>query len=141
VLRLLAFRCPDALQPTAMRARCKGAQAGPSRPAQRLVGPAPCRRVRYRGSQLPLLCSLHSFVSDAFANAKAFFGKCRMSLIDGMKVVLRAWDPTLDRRRSWAVEAGIDLFGEWTARVSFGRIGSRGRTIWRVFESEKLARE
>ncbi len=64
-----------------------------------------------------------------------------MSTIDGIKVVLRACDPTLDRRRSWAVEAGIDLFGEWTARVSYGRIGSRGRTIARVFESEKLARE
>ncbi|VFU17466.1 WGR domain-containing protein [Methylocella tundrae] len=64
-----------------------------------------------------------------------------MSTIDGLKVVLRACDPTLDRRRSWAVEAGIDLFGEWTARVSYGRIGSRGRTISRVFESEKLGRE
>ena len=56
-----------------------------------------------------------------------------MTMIDGMKVVLRACDPTLDRRRSWAIEAGIDLFGEWTAPVSFGRIGSRGRTIWRVY--------
>jgi predicted DNA-binding WGR domain protein len=64
-----------------------------------------------------------------------------MSTIDGMKVVLRACDPSLDRRRSWVVEAGIDLFGEWMARVSFGRIGARGQTIWRVFESEKLARE
>jgi predicted DNA-binding WGR domain protein len=64
-----------------------------------------------------------------------------MSTIEGIKGVLRACDPTLDQRRSWTVEAGIDLFGEWTARVSYGRIGSRGRTIWRVFESEKLARE
>ena len=64
-----------------------------------------------------------------------------MSTIDEMKIVLSACDPTRDGRRSWIVEAGIDLFGEWTARVSYGRIGARGRTIWRVFESEKLARE
>jgi predicted DNA-binding WGR domain protein len=80
-------------------------------------------------------------VIHSLANAKAFFGNWRMSTIDGMKVVLRACDPSLDRRRSWVVEAGIDLFGEWMARVSFGRIGARGQTIWRVFESEKLARE
>jgi putative SOS response-associated peptidase YedK len=32
-------------------------------------------------------------------------------------VVLRAWDPSLNRYRSWSIEAGQDLFGNWTARV------------------------
>lgn len=40
-----------------------------------------------------------------------------MPAMDAIKVVLRACDPALNRHRSWVVEAGLDLFGNWTARV------------------------
>ena len=60
-----------------------------------------------------------------------------MPAVDSIKVVLRACDPSLNRFRSWSVEAGLDLFGNWTARVAFGRIGSRGRVISREFASEE----
>ena len=60
-----------------------------------------------------------------------------MPAVDLIKVVLRACDPSLNRFRSWSVEAGIDLFGNWTARVAFGRIGSRGRVMSREFASEE----
>jgi len=59
-----------------------------------------------------------------------------MPAIDAIKVVLRACDPALDRYRSWSVEAGQDLFRNWMVRVSFGRIGCKGRTIAREFASE-----
>jgi predicted DNA-binding WGR domain protein len=55
-------------------------------------------------------------------------------------VVLRACDPSLDRYRSWSIEAGKDLFGNWMARVSFGRIGCNGRTIAHEFASEDEVR-
>jgi predicted DNA-binding WGR domain protein len=63
-----------------------------------------------------------------------------MPAVDSIKVVLRACDPSLNRFRSWSVEAGLDLFGNWTARVAFGRIGSRGRVISREFASEEDVR-
>jgi predicted DNA-binding WGR domain protein len=75
------------------------------------------------------------------ANAKPFVASDWMPTTDAITVVLRACDPALNRRRSWAVEAGLDLFGDWTARVSFGRIGGRGRMIWRAFASEESARD
>jgi predicted DNA-binding WGR domain protein len=60
--------------------------------------------------------------------------------MDAIKVVLRGCQPSLNRYRSWSIEAGLDLFGNWTARVSFGRIGSRGRMILREFASEEDVR-
>ncbi len=63
-----------------------------------------------------------------------------MPAIDAIKVVLRASDPSRNCYRSWSVEAGLDLFGKWTVRVSFGRIGSNGRTMAREFASEDEVR-
>jgi predicted DNA-binding WGR domain protein len=59
-----------------------------------------------------------------------------MPAIDAIKIVLQAVNPALNRSRSWSLEAGQDLFGHWTARVSFGRIGCRGRTMVRELASE-----
>ena len=39
------FNVEGVVQPAARRARCKGALAGPPRPAERLAGPTPCQRV------------------------------------------------------------------------------------------------
>lgn len=62
-----------------------------------------------------------------------------MPAIDAIKIVMQAVNPALGRSRSWSFEAGQDLFGQWTARVSFGRIGCRGRTMVRALTSEDEA--
>jgi hypothetical protein len=40
-----------------------------------------------------------------------------MPATNAIKVVLRACDSSLNRYRSWSIEADQDLFGNWTARV------------------------
>jgi predicted DNA-binding WGR domain protein len=57
-----------------------------------------------------------------------------------ISIALQACDPAANRHRSWRVEAGRDLFGQWWARVCFGRIGCRGRTMRHEFGSEAEAR-
>jgi len=54
-------------------------------------------------------------------------------------IELHASDPARNRRRAWRVVAGVDLFGLWTAHVSFGRIGAAGRTMRHEFTSEAEA--
>ena len=49
---------------------------------------------------------------------------------------LEAKEPEANRLRSWQVEAGPDLFGVWTVKVCFGRIGTVGRTVRHDFASE-----
>ena len=53
-----------------------------------------------------------------------------------MLIELHACLPQANRHRHWRVETGMDLFGLWTARVTFGRIGRTGRTICYEFASE-----
>ena len=53
---------------------------------------------------------------------------------------MQANEPLANRRRAWRVEAGQDLFGLWTARVTFGRIGCAGRSLCKLFPSEAAAR-
>jgi predicted DNA-binding WGR domain protein len=54
-------------------------------------------------------------------------------------IELRSFDPVHNRRRAWRVVAGPDLFGLWTAHVSFGRIGASGRTMRHEFTTEAAA--
>ena len=54
-------------------------------------------------------------------------------------IELHACDPANNRHRSWRVVAGADLFGLWTAYVSFGRIGAGGRTMRHEFANEATA--
>jgi predicted DNA-binding WGR domain protein len=54
-------------------------------------------------------------------------------------IELHARDPANNKHRAWRVIAGADLFGLWTAHVSFGRIGSVGRTMRHEFSSEMAA--
>ncbi|MGB5083311.1 MAG: WGR domain-containing protein [Methylocystis silviterrae] len=63
-----------------------------------------------------------------------------MAVVDEIAIVLHGHNRDADHHRSWRVEAGRDLFGNWIARVSFGRIGCRGRAIAREFASEDEAR-
>ena len=51
-------------------------------------------------------------------------------------IELHACDPASNRYRAWRVVAGVDLFGLWTAHVSFGRIGAVGRSMRHEFTTE-----
>lgn len=54
--------------------------------------------------------------------------------MSAIQIELQACDPARNRYRAWRVDAGRDLFGRWNARVTFGRIGCRGRTQRHDFE-------
>lgn len=59
--------------------------------------------------------------------------------MDGIVIELHAAAPAANRFRSWRIEIGRDLFGILNARVTFGRIGSNGRTRQWDFETETAA--
>jgi predicted DNA-binding WGR domain protein len=63
-----------------------------------------------------------------------------MAVTNEIAILLQGRNPAANCHRAWRVEAGLDLFGKWIVRVSFGRIGCRGRTIAREFASEEEAR-
>lgn len=50
-------------------------------------------------------------------------------MMDAFVAVLEARDPAQGLFRSYRVEAGTDLFGDWLVEVTFGRIGSGGRRV------------
>ena len=52
---------------------------------------------------------------------------------------LEARDPASNRLRRWHIAISHDLLGTWVADVKFGRIGSRGRQVRLVFESQSDA--
>lgn len=52
---------------------------------------------------------------------------------------LRASAPAKNRFRSWRIEIDRDLFGRLNARVTFGRIGTTGRTIRWDFDDDAAA--
>ena len=54
-------------------------------------------------------------------------------------IELEARKPAANRLRRWQLDLGKDLLGAWVAEVRFGRIGSRGRLLRRVFVSEDEA--
>lgn len=63
-----------------------------------------------------------------------------MPVMDAFTATLEACDPTLGRFRSYRIEAGIDLLGDWLVAVTYGRIGSPGRTVRHVAADEAEAR-
>jgi predicted DNA-binding WGR domain protein len=63
-----------------------------------------------------------------------------MAAIDEIVIVMRGRNAAANRHRSWRGDARRDLFGEWTVRVSFGRIGCAGRAIARAFASKEDGR-
>lgn len=61
-------------------------------------------------------------------------------MMTAFAVLLEARDPERNRWRSYRVEAGRDLLGDWLVEVTFGRIGSpRGRTVRYVVGNEPAA--
>lgn len=62
-------------------------------------------------------------------------------MMDAFSAVLEARDPARGRMRSYRVEAGTDLFGEWLVEVTYGRIGAGGRSIRYPARDEAEARK
>lgn len=56
-----------------------------------------------------------------------------------ISVELRAAETGAAPRRAWRAHVGADLFGRWYAQVTFGRIGSAGRTMRWEFSDEAEA--
>jgi predicted DNA-binding WGR domain protein len=64
-----------------------------------------------------------------------------MSVLSKFTTALEARDPALGRFRSYRIQAGTDLFGDWLVEVTYGRIGSPGRTIRHVAPDEAGAQK
>jgi hypothetical protein len=61
--------------------------------------------------------------------------------MERFRVRLEARDPERGHFRAYRINAGTDLFGDWLVDVTFGRIGSRGRTVRYVAGDEAAARK
>jgi hypothetical protein len=61
--------------------------------------------------------------------------------MESFSIRLEACDPYHGRFRAYRIDAGTDLFGDWLVDVTYGRIGSRGRTIRHVASDEAEARK
>src|SRR4051812_36276148 len=64
-----------------------------------------------------------------------------MPMLDAFTARLEACDPAKCHFRAYRIEAGTDLFGDWLVDVTYGRIGSRGRTIRYVATDEAEAKK
>ena len=62
-------------------------------------------------------------------------------MLDRFGASLEACDPKRGHFRSYQVEAGTDLLGDWLVDITFGRIGSSGRTLRYAVASEEEARK
>ena len=60
--------------------------------------------------------------------------------MESFRVRLEARDPARGRFRAYRIDAGTDLLGDWLVDVTYGRIGSRGRTVRHVASDEAEAR-
>src|SRR5271168_2447333 len=65
----------------------------------------------------------------------------RMPMLDAFTATLQACDPSLGRFRAYCIEAGTDLLGDWLVDVTYGRIGTRGRTIRQAVQDEAAAKK
>lgn len=61
--------------------------------------------------------------------------------MERFRVRLEACDPAQGRFRAYRIEAGTDLLGDWTVDVTYGRIGTAGRTVRHVANDEAGARK
>ncbi len=60
--------------------------------------------------------------------------------MENFRVRLEARDAAKELFRAYRIDAGTDLFGHWLVDVTFGRIGSRGRTVRYIAGDEDEAR-
>jgi hypothetical protein len=62
-------------------------------------------------------------------------------MMNSFSAVLEARDPELGRFREYRLEAGTDLFGTWLVEITYGRIGTHGRSVRYAVDDEKEARQ
>lgn len=55
-------------------------------------------------------------------------------------ILLEADCPELNIRRSYLIEAGQDLFGNWIVEINYGRIGCKGRKKVILMDCEEDAK-
>lgn len=55
-------------------------------------------------------------------------------------IQFEARDPARNIARSYRIVAGQDLFGDWVAELTYGRIGAKGRTKAVLAADEAAAR-
>ena len=56
-------------------------------------------------------------------------------------ILLDADYPELNIRRSYLIEAGEDIFGNWIVEINYGRIGCKGRKKVFLMECEEDAKK
>lgn len=61
--------------------------------------------------------------------------------MESFRVRMEARDPVQGRFRAYRIDAGTDLLGDWVVDITYGRIGSRGRTIRHVATTEAEAKK
>jgi predicted DNA-binding WGR domain protein len=62
-------------------------------------------------------------------------------MLDAFTATLEACDPALGRFRAYRLEAGRDLLGDWLVEITYGRIGTRGRSIRYAVQDEAQAKK
>jgi predicted DNA-binding WGR domain protein len=62
-------------------------------------------------------------------------------MMDAFTATLEASDPARNHFRAYRIEAGTDLLGDWLVEVTYGRIGSPGRTLRQSVRDETAARK
>lgn len=61
-------------------------------------------------------------------------------MLDRFSALLEARQPNRGHFRSYHIEAGTDLLGDWLVVITFGRIGSPGHSLCYAFNSEDEAK-
>ena len=56
-------------------------------------------------------------------------------------ILLDADYPELNIKRSYLIEAGEDIFGNWIVEINYGRIGCKGRNKIFLMECEEEAKK
>src|SRR5271165_7079024 len=56
------------------------------------------------------------------------------------RIILEARNPARRCSRQYHVEVGTDLFGSWVVEITYGRIGTAGRSRCYVVRDEEEAR-
>jgi len=62
------------------------------------------------------------------------------AIMESFRVRLEECDPAQGRFRAYRIDAGTDLLGDWLVDVTYGRIGTQGRTVRYVAGDETEAR-
>lgn len=62
-------------------------------------------------------------------------------MMNAFTAIMEARNPALGRFRSYRLEAGTDLLGDWLVEITYGRIGTRGRRFRYAVSGEAAARQ